>query len=306
MSDAEEKKEVTENIERKLAMNNSDSQQAQVGKEGIDAIEKQRTNASTGSFQPDNMDSIQISIPGEEAISRHNPLTEKSLAWNPSQAYRDARDNLMKKNIVRVTDMGSITHPYQGREALAVSKIPEIRWNEAYNLFPELHSSGMTNKSATELGKAIIRNELRHYDLCDQADDRFAHATGHPLPGRREGDATLGYSQLSQNSIIKRSTEFPQLAEYLTNRGYPPGSELKVLEDPQMAPVLVAANMAHNIRMYQRHSIPINERTLAYGFNPDQSNSDGVKILLPDEETLNKSQHLVNVLFQLDLLRKGY
>lgn len=52
MTDAEEKKDVIENAEPKLALNQSDLKQVQVGKDGIDAIEKQRTNKSTGSFSP--------------------------------------------------------------------------------------------------------------------------------------------------------------------------------------------------------------------------------------------------------------
>ncbi|QQR57406.1 MAG: hypothetical protein IPG59_20895 [Candidatus Melainabacteria bacterium] len=228
-------------------------------------------------------------------------------AWDPRQAYQNVRQYGLRTDIVRAADISAAAHPFRGREASEVNKIPAARWDEAYHLFPQLAATGIKIDSVTEVSKAIVRNELHHYDMWDRADDTAASVTGHPIPLRKnEGDATLGYSQLSPDSITKRCEEFSQLKEYLTKHGYPTGAELKALADPEMVPVLVAANLAHNAKMYARHDIPVNERTLAYGFNPDEKDSKGSKILLPDESTLNNSRHVANVMLQLELLRKGH
>lgn len=250
---------------------------------------------------------IAPNVPKSDQMQVATDATPEAItAWDPRQAYQDVRQHGLRTDIVRATDISAATHPFRGREASEVNKIPAARWDEAYSLFSELAEAGITNGSVTEVSKAIVRNELHHYDMWDRADDTAARVAGHPLPLRKnEGDATLGYSQLSPNSITKRCAEFPQLREYLTEHGYPPGAELKALADPEMVPVLVAANLAHNAKMYARHGIPVNERTLAYGFNPDERDSKGAKILLPDESTLNKSQHVANVMLQIELLRKG-
>lgn len=72
---------------------------------------------------------------------------------------------------------------------------------------------------------------------------------------------------------------------------------LESLSNPQELPLLVAANLAHNVGMYNRNHYPINEQTLGYGFNPDlppQKPKEGHE-LLPPKERLDKSPHAHNI-----------
>lgn len=78
---------------------------------------------------------------------------------------------------------------------------------------------------------------------------------------------------------------------------------------------MVAAVLAHNLRMYHRHHVHINARSLAYGFNPDvvydKSDVDHLhpmlqkeaerkhtpynKVLLPTEKELRASAHTQHI-----------
>lgn len=254
----------------------------------------------------------------------------QNFADNTRQSYQEVRKPALGTDIVRVATPPDIGHPLAGKEIGIMQRIPESAWNDALALFPELSASGITKERSILLIKSILANELRHYDLADQADDTSAHMTGHPLPkpGRAAEDATLGYTQISVNGVRKLSEEFPQIKTYLTDHGYPPGQEFRALTDPKIAPILIAGNMAHTAKMYANHGIPITEQSLGYGFNPDVSFSrddknhtnpltpkqvrhleregkHADKELLPSEAVLKTSPHVGNIQRWLDWLSKN-
>lgn len=260
------------------------------------------------------------------------PAPEAIIAGENSkvlQSYRDARKSAIGMELIRVTKKPDFSHPYAGHETALLQHIPKSAWSDAFVLLPELAESGLTANQVKILSKAILANEMRHYDSFDQMDDISVKNLGVPLqvPGRNHEDATLGYLQMSVNAVKMLSEEFPSIGVYLRKHGYSNGSEMKVLIDPAVAPILIAGNFAHNIRMYRNHGILINERTLSYGFNPDISfraedlnhehpltpketrnlTRQGIKtekVLLPTEAVLVKSQHVKNIQDWLELFIK--
>jgi len=246
------------------------------------------------------------------------------------QGYQGIRNPALGTEIVRVTSLPDIGHPLAGKEMSIIGPIPEATWKDASSLFPELTATALTQERSALLMKSILANELRHYDLFDQADDTHVQMMGTPIKkaDRLAEDATLGYAQISVNGVRKLSQEFPQVKEYLANHGYPPGQELKALTDPKIAPILIAGNMTHTAKMYENHGIPVTEQSLAYGFNPDVSFSrddknhakpltpkavrhleregkHADKELLPTESVLQASPHVGNIQRWLDWLSKN-
>jgi len=257
-------------------------------------------------------------------------ILAQNLGAKAKRGYQDVRNQALGVDIVRVAAPPDIGHPFAGKELIMMRRIPESVWNDAATLFPELTGRGITKERSPLLIKSILANELRNYDLKDQADDVSVQMTGSPVPklGRAADDATLGYSQISVDGVRKLSREFPQVKEYLTKHGYPPGHELKALTDPKIAPILIAGNMAHTAKMYENHGVPVTEQSLAYGFNPDISfsredtNHDkpltpkavrhleregkhADKALLPTASVLNASPHVENIHDWLELLSKN-
>lgn len=284
---------------------------------------------------------VALSGDGEIKASGKTGLNEKDLeqatiptnaitAWDHRSTYRDARQNGLRTDIVRVASPPDILHPFAGHELDIVSNIPDRAWNVAASLFPEFTRAGIDPERIQKLCKAILANELEHYDRSDQADDTSVRVAGSPLPrpGRSAEDATLGYAQISVNGVKKLSQKFPQVLEYLTKCGYAPGQEMNALNDPKIAPVLIAANLAQTANMYQRHHIPVNEQTLGYGFNPDISfnktdaerknpltaseaelvrnlGATTEKAILPSPSILEKSEHVLNIRRWLERLNKN-
>lgn len=261
---------------------------------------------------------------GSEAIVAQNPGDKLR------QGYQGIRNPALGTDIVRVTKPPDIGHPLAGKEMSIIGRIPEEAWKESAGLFPELTSNGFTPERSALLMKSILANELRHYDLFDLADDTHVQMMGSPISksDRLPDDATLGYAQISVNGVRKLSQEFPQVKDCLANHGYPPGQELKALTDPKIAPILIAANMAHTAKMYTNHRIPVTEQSLAYGFNPDISFSrddknherpltpkavrhleregkHADKELLPTDSVLQASPHVGNIQRWLDWLNKN-
>lgn len=182
--------------------------------------------------------------------------------------------------------------PLRGNISVEMNKIPDAAWHQAYEKFPQFKESGLTEQQTKETMQAIIRNELYNYDLSDKFDDDQARRTGNPLdlPKRAANDATLGNSQLSVNAVLKRAQEYPEQI------GHFKGHEVEALLDPQNAPLLVAATLAHNLEMYQRHHVPITQQTLGYSYNPPNGH------ILPSEKDLN-SEHAQNIMHQLKILQ---
>jgi hypothetical protein len=193
-------------------------------------------------------------------------------------------------------------HPYRGRELSHLVAIPQETFSQAFSAFPELQLIGkLSEQNATQLMKAIIANELDHYGPEDTLEDKAAKAGQSWLIHNR----TLGFSQQSPDGVRNMARileedmkagkrEKNPLSQYL----HMTDQQLTTaLEDPKQAPLFVAANLASNARMYERHNYPINEHTLGYGFNPDLPDRTG-KLqhdLLPSPEQLAKSQHAENI-----------
>jgi len=304
--------------------------------EALAALQKPQVDRTliASNIVPDVPDLEQKSQYAEIQTDSPTPIPDailaQSLGDNAKRGYRDARNEALGVDIVRVAAPPDIGHPFAGKELIMMRRIPESVWNDAATLFPELTESGITKERTTLLLKGILANELRNYDLKDQADDISVQMTGFPVPklGRAAEDATLGYSQISVEGVRKLSREFPQVKEYLTKHGYPPGHELKALADPKIAPILIAGNMAHTAKMYENHGVPVSEQSLAYGFNPDISFSredkkhdkpltpkafrhleregkHADKALLPTDNVLKASPHVENIQAWLELLSKN-
>lgn len=191
-----------------------------------------------------------------------------------------------------------VKHQFRGHIGETMKTIPNQTWSDAYSKFPQFKEAGLTEKQATELMQAIARNELFFYDLGDALDDKSVRETGkpmqYPFKDRPIGAATLGMSQVSIDGVKKFEGEFPSQMSQYSDR------EAEALLNPHEAPTMIAAVLAHNIQDYKVH-YPINERTLAYSFNPDVP--DGKSKKPPTDETLKESEHYANVMRQLAIIR---
>ena len=170
----------------------------------------------------------------------------------------------------------------QQRAIGEVNKIPDRAWSEAYNAFAGLQSH-LPEKAATALMKAVIANEVEHYDPADVAEDALARS--HLIPP----DRTIGITQLTINAIRQRELEFPMQLAALREH------EREALLDPAKAPSLVAATLEHYIRQFEKHQYPITSETLGYAYNPDLYTSPGHKNIMPTLEDMKKSEHAANI-----------
>ncbi len=190
-------------------------------------------------------------------------------------------------------------NPYRGEITSKMNEIPASAWHQAYEAFPQFKKAGLTEKQATEVMQAIVRNELYNYDKFDQADENHARETGKPMhyPQRKDDNAaTLGVSQLSINAVRERLAEYPEQLKSLV------GKEVQALLDPRIAPLLVASTLAHDIEMFTRHRVPVTEQSLAYIYNPDIKENGKNKILATQAD-LSTSAHVQHVLRQLEIVR---
>ncbi|MBZ0188315.1 MAG: hypothetical protein K8F91_18845 [Candidatus Obscuribacterales bacterium] len=196
-----------------------------------------------------------------------------------------------------------IEHPHRGRELERMSVIPEESWHQAYEAFPELKDIGQVNQQdGIRLMKAILANELDHYGPVDSAEDIITQAS----KGTLLQDKTIGWAQISVNGVRNYARELQQEMESGKRESIPLSRYLQMTEeqimqslnDPKELPMLIAANVAHNVRMYQRHGYEPSLNNLGYGFNPDRPRTDGKpgKSLLPSDDELAKSEHAHNVM----------
>ena len=183
------------------------------------------------------------------------------------------------------------THPFREKIESTMKQIPEANWSSAYDAFPQFKGTGLSKQQSIEVMKAIVRNELYNYDKLDEEADEAVKKGDSPLLAKAkikpENKLTLGVTQISTQGIFERQAEFPKQFNFK-------GHEQKALLEPENAPLIIAATLAHNIEMYQRHKIAITEESLAYSYNPP----DG-KVL---PESLN-GDHVRNVMRQLKIIR---
>lgn len=171
----------------------------------------------------------------------------------------------------------------QERVQTEIQKIPEIAWSKAYSEFPQLKAAGLSEKQSVSLMKAIIANEVEHYDLADGAEDGLARLN--MLPSNR----TFGISQLTINALHKREREFPEQLHGIQNH------EREALLAESQAPLLVAATLTHYIRQFEQYNYPITQESLGYAYNPDLYAVPGHKDIMPTKEKLQTSEHAANI-----------
>lgn len=171
----------------------------------------------------------------------------------------------------------------QDRAEKDLQKIPEAAWSKAYSEFPELKEAGLSEKQGIRLMKAIVLNELEHLNLIDVGQDALANL------GLALQDKTIGFTQLSPKAVKERESEFPGLFGAFKNK------EVQSLENPQKAPELVAATLAHYVKQFAKYGYPINEETLGYAYNPDLKTKSGQKDIMPTMERLQTSEHASNI-----------
>lgn len=268
-----------------------------------------------GQFTELQSDSPQLSpeaIVAKEAGEQRAGLYENQL-----------RQPGLGTDIVRVARPPHFDHPYLGSEVATIDRlIPADSWLSAQSEFPEIQGH-LSPKAAVALMKAITANELEHYGSEDRIQDVWANLSG----GIGESRMTLGFTQVSPKGVVDMAQELEEehkqhrrkdnpLSKYLS---MPEKQVVSSLEDPTTAPLIVAANIAHNIRMYERRKVPITPATLGYGFNPDISFRrddkhqehplrpkevrhlvrQGIacdKAVIPNTAILERSEHVANIL----------
>ncbi len=184
--------------------------------------------------------------------------------------------------------------PFRGNINAEMSKIPESTWHQAYEAFPQFKKAGLTEEQATEVMKAIVRNELYNYDAADKSTDDDVRNGQSPwltkIHYKAEDKLTLGLAQLTTRAVHEREAEYPKQINFK-------GHEESALMQPENVPLLVAATLAHNVDMFNRHHIPVTEQSLAYSYNPPGGR------ILPSNKDLNQSVHAANVMHQLAIIR---
>lgn len=241
------------------------------------------------------------------------------IALNATSAKFQETFDAVKKAVVN-----PIEHPFRGHEEATLALVPQASWSEAYKAFPDLKKiGGLSEEQSTRLMKAIVGNELTFYGPEDKAQDAICAAG----QGRFIMGKTVGFAQIAPEGVRKVSAEFDEEVKK-GSRSVNPLAKLAALSDDELAkamlkpenvPVLVAANIAHNLKMFANHAneVEINPLTLGYQFNPDcvyaKTDTKHSKILstkeagkmglgdddtvtaLPSKNVLAKSEHAHNI-----------
>ncbi len=214
-----------------------------------------------------------------------------------------------------------IEHPYRGHELEKLATIPEHAWDAAYKAFPDIKQiGGLTPQETTRTMKAIIANELTFYGPEDKIQDIISdYGQGNLISGK-----TIGFAQIAPKGVRDLSEEFDKEVKAGARTSNPlnklaalDNNELsKALQKPENIPLLVAANISHNVRMFDRHKneVETNPLTLGFGYNPDhvfaKSDTERKYLLtkkeaeqkgipynpaLPTQDVLSVSEHAHNI-----------
>lgn len=168
-----------------------------------------------------------------------------------------------------------VEHHYRGRELETMNKeIPAKAWDDAYKSFPELKQLG--GKDATRLMKAIIANELDHYDPLDLGEDAAAK-TGH---GGALHDKSIGFAQITPDGLRDMAKQFDAQVERGERTSNPLAKFEKLnsdqlaqaLANPANAPLFVAAHMSLDLKTLNRHKgeLHVTPESLGYQYNADR------------------------------------
>jgi hypothetical protein len=263
-----------------------------------------------------------------------------NIASNPSDDYKTMRDNAFTTDIVRQIKAPNVAaqvekaiFPQRGQEDVQLAKVTSLdpeAWENAIKATPSLAGTGV---SAAVL-KGLVRNELHFFDPKDAFDDKQARSG--KVPAER---ATLGFVQISQKGISEFERDIPEFKKFLESKGYTgPKHEIKALEDPTCAPMIVAAKLASLAKSYEKHNkmhpdqpVQVDKLSLIYGYNADvQARSEGGRIVyetMPDAQAsvekllfpsmhkvyptsnpvvLNTSRHVANVLEQIQIIESQH
>lgn len=272
----------------------------------------------------------------EQMQQYHEPRNDSDVLPPDAIVAKNLRDHALGTEIVRVampSGVGDrVVFPYRGAEDARLKDCtkenPEA-WNSAFESFSGLKQY-LSTQDATNLMKALVRNEIHNYDVQDAFADRMAKQ------GHVNQTETLGYAQITPAGLKQFKTRYPQLKEFLTSKGYSGlNDEAKALCDPACVPMIVAAKLQSEVdtlktahdKLQPNRLVEINVRTLAYTYNADvyydpnvASNPDFHANVVPkakglehlrgydkayptsDERVLSKSQHVKNVAEHMRLL----
>lgn len=212
-----------------------------------------------------------------------------------------------------------VEHKYRGKEQATMDEqIPAKNWVDAYSAFPELAQLG--EKNATKLMKAIIANELEHYDPLDLGEDAAAK-TGH---GGAFHSRSVGFAQITADGIRDMARQLDAQLEHHERAANPlerfknlNNDQLtKALVNPANAPLLIAAHIALDLKTLNRHQneFAATPETLGYFYNADRAYAKSDKahahlltkeeaqakqipndIAWPTEYVLQHSEHAANI-----------
>ena len=201
--------------------------------------------------------------------------------------------------------------PFRGKEA---EKLAEVTKSEpkAFLNAAAMYRDLSKYMFAPHLLRQLIGNEIHYYDPIDI--DRDKSAREGKIKSERH---TYGFTQISISAVKLYVLEFPILRQYFERKKHiGPNYEIKGLLDPECAPMIVAAVCEHHLKLWKDQNnddgvpIPISEKTLAYGYNPDVYDVNGTletspvpifgarKILMPSERVIAVSKHVKKVFEQ--------
>ncbi|MBZ0189533.1 MAG: hypothetical protein K8F91_25020, partial [Candidatus Obscuribacterales bacterium] len=244
-------------------------------------------------YQPDQLIAANVTpeIPNigeskefQEIRTDESPTGTDSIAWDGAEVVDSLKSSITLLPDYLIGDLieqfGNIQktidslpeEPIRGHEMEVfnqTTKEDPQSWSKAQVLLPELKNV------PSEVLKAYTLNELYFYNKSDLAQDVLAGSGNDDLTKRSLDEVTLGVSQITPKGLRDMCSYFPQLKEFMTEKGYA-GNEQKALLDPSCIPMIVAAKTALIVRDLGRHHIPVNTDTVGYSYNADvHSYSDG-------------------------------
>lgn len=198
--------------------------------------------------------------------------------------------------------------PFRGKEQEKLAEVTKSS-PKAFMTAAALYKELSRHIFVPHLLKQLVGNEIHYYDPIDIDRDKNA----------REGlikseNHTYGFTQVSINAVKLYILEFPILRQFLDRKNYMASDrEIRALLDPECAPMIAAAVCEHHLKLWKDQNnedgvpIPINAKSLAYGYNPDVYDVNGTletspvpiygarKILMPSERVLAVSKHVKKV-----------
>lgn len=296
-ADASKKPESPDSSEDSPNPNNDMPQPSDTFNRGLKAISKDA--------RPEDFEDLQ----GLYSIMYMERKAERYFKRDPNAP--SSPDDTMTAGNKAYDKTEGFVFPFRGKEA---EKLAECTKTEpkAFLTAAALYKDLSRYMWAPRLLRQLVGNEIHYYDPIDIERDKNA----------REGviksnSHTFGYTQISINAVKLYVLEFPILRQYFERKNHVGlDYEIRALLDPQCAAMIVAAVCEHHLKLWKGQDnedgvpIPINERTLAYGYNPDVYDVNGTletspvpiygarKIVMPSERVVAVSKHVKKVFEQ--------